>query len=246
MCGRYTFFTPPRIIEKRFHAKVTDTLIPRYNAAPTQLLPVIRDIDGKPRSVELLSWGLVPSWSTDIRIASKLINARAETLADKPSFRNALKSRRCLVLADGFYEWKSNVKPKVPVRITCRDESPFAMAGIWERWVNPVSGEILESFAIITVPANETLLPYHERMPAFLQPEHEDIWLDAGVHTQEHLKLLATYPADKVSIHVVSARVNDNKHDDAELLTPDSGTTMNITSPLSRYNEPSLFDEEIG
>lgn len=220
MCGRYTFFTPPQIIEKRFSVKVNDEVKPRYNAAPTQLLPVIRNTEA--REITYLSWGLIPHWATDDKGASKLINARSETLVEKPSFRNALKKRRCLVLTDGFYEWAHDEHgKKYPVRVSLKSKEPFAMAGLWEHWVNPKSGEIQETFTIVTTAANERIRPIHERMPAFLTEETEKIWLDNTKSVDDWLAVLKPYPQELIEVQRVSKLVNSNRNEGEELLQPE-------------------------
>ena len=176
MCGRFTIFADPARLAERFQAALPpDGLSPRYNAAPTQQLPVILN-DDQP-AIQLLRWGLIPFWAKDPSIGSRMINARSETLVDKPAFRAAFKKRRCLVLADGFYEWLQTPQGKQPMRITLASGEPFAMAGLWESWDAP-DGSLLRTFTIVTGDPNDLVAPIHNRMPAILLPEHEAIWLD--------------------------------------------------------------------
>lgn len=250
MCGRYTLFASPQSLEQRFGAKLPpEGILPRYNAAPTQLLPVILN-DGT-GEIRYLSWGLVPSWAKDPSIASKLINARAETLLEKPSFRNALKKRRCLVLTDGFYEWAKSERGKYPVRVCLGNHQPYAMAGLWEQWLNPANGELLETFVIITVQANERIASIHERMPAFLRPQDEAVWLDNNCTTDEWLALLRPYPEDLIEVNRVSMLVNSNRNDDPRLLVPEpdeegSGITPpNSSKSAKRRKQRSNAEDEL-
>lgn len=216
MCGRFTIFADPERLAERFQAGLpAEGLQPRYNAAPTQQLPVILN-DG-PAAIQLLQWGLIPFWAKDPSIGSRLINARAETLAEKPAFRTALKKRRCLVLADGFYEWQKTAAGKQPMRITLASGEPFAMAGLWETWDAP-DGSPLCTFAIITGEPNELVASIHNRMPAILLPEHEAIWLDNAAEPAIWLDILRPYPAERMAAYPVSRRVNFVGNDDAELV----------------------------
>lgn len=216
MCGRFTLFTDPEHLAERFQASLpADELRPRYNAAPTQQLPVILN-DGPP-AIQLLQWGLVPFWAKDPAIGSRMINARCETLTEKPAFRTAFKKRRCLVLADGFYEWQKTPDGKQPMRITLAAGEPFAMAGLWESW-NAPDGSPLRTFTIITGEPNELVAPIHNRMPAILLPEHEAIWLDNAAEPAIWQDILRPYPAERMTAYPVSRRVNFVGNDDAELV----------------------------
>lgn len=216
MCGRFTLFTDPELLAERFQASLpADELRPRYNAAPTQQLPVILN-DGPP-AIQLLQWGLVPFWAKDPAIGSRMINARCETLTEKPAFRAAFKKRRCLVLADGFYEWQKTPDGKQPMRITLAAGEPFAMAGLWENW-NAPDGSLLRTFTIITGEPNELVAPIHNRMPAILLPEHEAIWLDNAAEPAIWQDILRPYPAERMTAYPVSRRVNFVGNDDAELV----------------------------
>jgi putative SOS response-associated peptidase YedK len=219
MCGRFTIFADPVRLAERFQASLpADGLQPRYNAAPTQQLPVILN-DGPP-AIQLLQWGLIPFWAKDPSIGSRMINARAETLVEKPAFRAAFKKRRCLVLADGFYEWMQTPQGKQPMRITLASGEPFAMAGLWETWDAP-DGSLLRTFTIVTGQPNELVAPIHNRMPAILLPEHEAIWLDNAAEPAIWLDILRPYPAERMAAYPVSRRVNFVGNDDAGLVERD-------------------------
>lgn len=218
MCGRYTLFTDPERLAERFQAELpADSLRPRYNAAPTQHLPVILN-GGSPRRIERLQWGLIPFWAKDPGIGSRMINARRETVAEKPAFRAAFRKRRCLVLADGFYEWRKEPDgSKTPMRFTLADGAPFAFAGLWETWDAP-DGNLLRTFTIITGRPNELVAPVHDRMPAILLPEHEAIWLDDAAEPAIWQDILRPYPAEAMATAVASRRVNAVSNDDVGVL----------------------------
>jgi putative SOS response-associated peptidase YedK len=185
MCGRYTLAESPRKLAKRFDVPETPDLPfdgQRYNIAPTQQVPIVRQKDKKLEMV-LAKWGLIPSWAKDMKIGNQLINARADTVATKPSFRSAFKSRRCLIPADGFYEWRKTEDGKQPFHIRMKDKEPFAFAGLWERW-RPEEGEPVESCTIITTDANELMGPIHNRMPVILAPEDYATWLRTDQTTE--------------------------------------------------------------
>lgn len=228
MCGRFTIFADPERLAERFQASLPETgLRPRYNAAPAQPLPVI--LNEGPPAIQLLQWGLVPFWAKDPSIGSRMINARAETLAEKPAFRAAFRKRRCLVLADGFYEWlrstpeatgRSGQKAsggKQPLRIALASGEPFAFAGLWETWDAP-DGSVLRTFTIVTGEPNPLVAPIHDRMPAILLPEHEAIWLDNAAEPAVWRDILRPYPAERMVAHPVSRRVNFVGNDDPSLV----------------------------
>ncbi len=215
MCGRYSLTAPPEAVGRLFElAGPMPNLEPRYNIAPTQAAPVVGlKPDGETRGLAMLRWGLVPSWSDGPDSRLSMINARAETVRTKPAFRAAFKARRCLVPADGFYEWQAQGKgrPKQPHRIVRRDGAPFAFAGLWERW-QPKDGEPILSFTIIVTDANELLKPIHERMPVILEPGDHEAWL--GAAPEEAEALLRPLAADRLEAYPVSPRVNSPKNDD--------------------------------
>lgn len=221
MCGRFVQKAKPKEIEKEFSLKVKDESIfePRYNIAPTQNIPAILEKDGE-RIVESLRWGLIPGWSKDDTFASKLINARAETLSEKASFKNAFRSHRCIIPASGFYEWQKQAKgAKQPFYFYLKDKEVFGFAGLYEQWLDKESGEQIETFTIITTEANEVLKPVHDRMPVILKPKDYDQWLNAKVKDTSKLqKLLAPYPADEMDSYKVSKNVNSPSNDLSELI----------------------------
>jgi len=193
----------------------------RYNAAPTQMLPVVRyDPKAKVRTLDLLRWGLVPHWAKDPKIANTLINARVETLSVRPAFRQALADRRCLVPAPGFYEWKKTESSKQPYCVAPRDTPLFAFAGLWENWKNPVSGTWLRSFTIITGKPNSLMADIHNRMPVILDEASWPAWLGEVDATLEQLQMMIVepYPSQLMKAHPVSSRVNSVRNDDADLI----------------------------
>lgn len=214
MCGRYTLLSSPKAIQEHFALDKAPDLGPRYNIAPTQQVAAIRRPDPtSPRELVRLRWGLVPSWADDLSIGNRLINARAETVAGKPSFRSAFRSRRCLVVADGFYEWQRQGKNKQPFYFCLRDGKPFAFAGLWERWSR--DDQVVESCTLITTEANERVQAVHDRMPVILPAIAYDAWLDpSATRPLELTHLLRPYPAGELVAHAVGARVNSPYNDD--------------------------------
>ena len=216
MCGRFGFAVPKSEVMAHFEAQAfRGNYLERYNIAPTQSSPVVVASDGN-REIEMMRWGLIPSWVKDLKKQSPMINARAETITEKPSFRSSFKSRRCLVPADGFYEWVKKDNGKAPYWIYKTDEGLFAFAGIWSEW--GVGEDLIRSFSIITTGANEKLKPLHHRMPVILDPEDYTRWLDPG--ESNPASLLNAYPSEKIAFHEVSLRVNSPKHDDPECRIP--------------------------
>jgi len=206
--------TPGRDLAERFGLEEAPDLEPRYNIAPTQLVAVIRlDRDTLKRRLVLVKWGLVPYWSKDASTGQKMINARAESAAQKPAFRSAFKFKRCLVLADGFYQWKKGKVGKQPYLFKMADGSPFAFAGLWERWTSP-EREVIESCALLTTEANEIMKPIHDRMPVILHPKNFDVWLDPKIKDPSILKpLLHPYPSNEMVAFPVSDKVNKASYD---------------------------------
>lgn len=189
---------------------------PHYNIAPTQSVPAIRQHPREPRrTLSLMRWGLVPYWAKDATTAFKMINARTETAAETPAFREPLRKRRCLIPADGFYEWKKTGKSKQPYCFTVGDGELFAFAGIWDRWKNP-AGEVLETFSILTSEPNRLCREVHDRMPVILPPESYDLWLDPGLNDAAAVsQLLKPFDANVMRSFPVSTRVNNVANDDA-------------------------------
>jgi putative SOS response-associated peptidase YedK len=217
MCGRYAITSAPEAIRRLFQIPgPTSNFAPHYNAAPGQELPVIRlHPETGERVIGTLRWGLIPYWSKDPKIAWKTINARGETVKTAPSFRAAYKSRRCLVPADAFYEWRKNGKAKQPYAIAMRDRQPFALAGLWENWKEPETQEWIRTFTILTTPPNEIVAPLHDRMPLILTPQNYDRWLDTK---DDPAPLIRPYPFDDLVTWQVSTRVNKPENDDPGIL----------------------------
>ena len=223
MCGRFTLRTRLNRLLEVYAVESQFDWEPRFNIAPSQPIPVIRnDAGGDKRELAALRWGLIPSWATDVHIGNRLINARAETLAVKPSFRQALKSRRCLVLADGFYEWKHSGKSKQPYFIRMKDEQPFVFAGLWERWTKEEPA--IESCTIITTTPNALMADLHDRMPAILPESAAMEWLNRKEEDTDLLtSLLVAYPAEEMVAYPVSTFVNSPQHDSADCIEPVKG-----------------------
>jgi putative SOS response-associated peptidase YedK len=219
MCGRYVIISPPEALRRAFGYADQPNFPPRYNVAPTQPVPVVL-LDNGVRRFQLMRWGLLPSWVKDPRTFSLVINARAETVLDKPAFRNAMKRRRCLLPADGYYEWQPSPSRKRPFFIHPRDGQPIAFAGLAETWVGP-NGEELDTVAIITTPATPDLASFHHRMPVTIAPEDFDRWLDGNAFEAEEAMALLAAPSSGTFIwHEVSTAVNRVANDDAALVAP--------------------------
>jgi putative SOS response-associated peptidase YedK len=223
MCGRFTLRTRLNQLLQVYSIDVKLDWEPRFNIAPSQSILVVRnDPHGDRREMATLRWGLIPSWADDIRIGNQLINARAETIATKPSFKQAFKSRRCLVLTDGFYEWKKSGKSKQPYFIRMANERPFVFAGLWERWPKPQPA--IESCTIITTTPNALVADIHDRMPAILTEAAARLWLDRNMKDTDLLTpLLTPYPADEMVAFPVSTLVNSPQHDSADCIEPVKG-----------------------
>lgn len=210
MCGRFAQKSSAKKVSKQFKVEEVPPLVERYNVAPTQPVLVVREPNA--REAVFLKWGLVPHWAKDPAIGNKLINARAETVTEKPSFREAFKRRRCLVPMEGFYEWARRGDSKRPFYFHMRDGEPFAVAGLWEQWER--EGEPLETCTLLTTEANELLSGYHDRMPVILRPKDYDLWLDADERTAERLlSLLHPYSSEEMTAYAVSPMVNRPSND---------------------------------
>ena len=224
MCGRFTLtLVDPAVLAAEFSlVGPLPTLAPRYNIAPTQpVATVIRAPDGERNWLVLMRWGLIPRWAKERSIGARLINARAETVHQKPSFRDALRRRRCLVVADGFYEWRKTATARQPYFVTLRERRPFGFAGLWERWRDPHTGEELTTCTLITAPANAQVAPIHERMPVILPREVYAAWLDPALTDPRVAReLLRPLPAEEMRAWPVSRRVNNPANDDPTLLQP--------------------------
>ncbi len=225
MCGRYSLTTPLEAMSDLFGFVERPNLAPRYNVAPTQQVAAVRLGGEGKRHFVWLRWGLIPGWAKDPAIGSRMINARAESVAEKPAFRAAFRARRCLILADGFYEWQArggdkDKAAKQPYRITLTDGGPFGLAGLWESWRDPQSGEPIESCTIITTEASEGLRSIHPRMPVIVPPKSHAIWLDSASRSEEALALLRPYPSEALVTTAISTRVNKVVNDDSSVIEP--------------------------
>jgi putative SOS response-associated peptidase YedK len=218
MCGRYVRRSDKQRIAEHFrlHPGSMPDFIPSYNVAPQTFQPIIRlNRDTGEREIVMMRWGLIPYWSKNAKIGYSTINAKAETVATAPAFREALKHRRCLVPADAFYEWqKIDAKTKQPFAIGMKDGSPYAFAGLWERWRDPATREPLETFTVITTDPNELLQPLHDRMPVILEPKDYDRWLQPGDPTHPPVDLLRAFPAEQMIAWKVDSKVGNVRNDD--------------------------------
>ena len=220
MCGRFTLQTPEAQIRKAFHLQNTEPLdlSPRYNIAPSQDIPIIRNAENGHELI-LAQWGLVPHWSKESKTKYSTINARIETVAEKPTYRIPFRSQRCLIPADGFYEWKLLNGHKIPHYIRMRTGGVFAFAGLWDKWEG--EGKILDSCSIIVMPANEVIKPVHERMPAIIAPAHYDLWLDPRITEKEEImEYLNSAPSGALKFYPISPWVNSPEHDDERCIKP--------------------------
>ena len=221
MCGRFAFYSPHEAVVRLFGVAAAPEIEPRWNIAPTQFIASVREAGG-PREVAMLYWGLVPSWAKEKSIGARMINARSETLGDKPSFRNAFRRRRCLILADGYYEWQRSGAVKQPYFIAFADGQPFGMAGLWERWRDPATGEPLESCGIVTTSPAPTVAHVHDRMPVIVPPDAYAEWLDPKNEATDRLERLFE-PCGRPDLQArpVSRRVNDARNQGPGLIEED-------------------------
>lgn len=218
MCGRFVQSSPVERYARMFGVATTVESTPRYNAAPTQPILAVRVAPSGRRELVPLRWGLIPAWSAGPDSRYSMINARAETVHQKPAYRDAFRRRRCLIPADGFYEWRQERSGREPYYIRLRDGEPFAFAGLWESWQQP-DGERIDSCTIIVTEANELVRPIHDRMPVILPPESHSAWLDPDQHDPARLlPLLRPYPAQAMEAWRVSRRVNNPRHDGPDLI----------------------------
>ena len=230
MCGRYTVTATPEAIRALFRYVEQPNFPSRYNIAPTQPIAVVRLVDGE-RHFALMRWGLLPSWVKDPKAFSLLINARGESVNEKPAFRNAMKRRRCLIPANGFYEWKALPGRKQPFYIRSKSGEPVAFAGLWETWEGP-NGEELDTAAIVTTRANRTLSPIHDRMPAVVPPEAFDLWLDcANVDATTAAALLAPAQEDLFEAYEISTAVNRTANDNPKVIEPFTASAEQPAKP---------------
>jgi putative SOS response-associated peptidase YedK len=223
MCGRYTLTSSGEDLALAFDLSELPLAVPRYNMAPTQEAAVVRVLEpGGPRRLDPLKWGLIPYWAKEAAIGNKMINARAESVAEKPAYKSSFKKKRCLVATDGFYEWKKEGKAKQPYLIRREDGKPFAFAGLWSSWRNPEQGgQIIQTFTILTTSANDLLRPLHDRMPVILDRENFDLWLDPEIEDAEVLQpLLVPHAVEGFKAFPVSRLVNSPTNDVADCIAP--------------------------
>lgn len=222
MCGRFTsLFSPELIIAIRelFGVPVPDPVEPRYNVAPSQQVWVVRQ-EGDHNRFDLMKWGLIPSWAKDPKIGSKMINARSETVHEKPAFRQAIKFRRCIIPADGFYEWMRSGDKKQPYYIRMANGTPMLLAGLWDHWKGPGEENSLGTFTILTTAANDLVMPLHDRMPVILHPGDCSLWLSHSMHNPDQLgSLYQPFPSKLLEAHKVSDLVNNPHFDSPACIT---------------------------
>lgn len=232
MCGRYTIIAKAEVIEKKFKVEVPESYSSSYNAAPTQVLPIITNKN--PSQISFFQWGLMPAWSQDKHNSSILINARAESITKKPSFKNAFAQRRCLVPADGFYEWKRySKKSKVPYRIQLRSKGLFAFAGLWEEYMDE-DKNLVQTFTIITTEAHPDISEIHDRMPVILDSKSEQAWLSSSMTSEEYLGLLSPTKNQELLYYTVSPLVNSVRNNSLQLIQP--------TPPTDQFGNLTLFN----
>jgi len=221
MCGRFVLMTPGKSLAEHFMLDEAPSLEPRYNIAPTQPVAMIKQKAGTSlRELKMVRWGLIPFWAKEAKMGAGFINARSETAADRPAFRAAFKMRRCLIPADGFYEWKKLEKGKDLYLVVLSDRLPFAFAGLWESWKS-FDGELIESCTILTTDANDLVQPIHDRMPAILSPNDYELWLNPEIKTPESLKhILKPFPSEEMIMFPVSGKVNKASYDGADCVEP--------------------------
>ena len=238
MCGRSSLTKSEKELEERFNATFySEDLerynpLPNFNVAPTHVMPIITNKD--PEHFKPLRWGLIPFWAKDVKIGYRMINARSETVLEKPAFKYAMEKRRCLVPMDGYYEWVKTKEGKIPYRITLKDTSLFCVAGLWETWKSP-EGEWIKSFTVLTTTPSPSIAFIHDRMPAMLLPEHEKSWLDMDLPAKEVLDIILPYPEEELKAITVSKKVNHVAQNDPSLIEP-------VTYP--ELKQVGLFDDE--
>jgi putative SOS response-associated peptidase YedK len=248
MCGRYAVTSAPEAIRALFGYPEQPNFPPRYNVAPTQPVPIVRMTDGK-RQFALVRWGLIPAWVKDPRAFSLVINARGESVLDKPAFKNAMKYRRCLFPADGFYEWERKGERKQPYFVRRKGGGPLAFAGLWESWMGP-NGEEQETAAIITTDASPSITHIHDRMPVIVPREAFDFWLDPKVDAEMAMAVIQPAKDEEIEHHEVSRAVNRTANDSAELVEPlrepeaveEPPKRVNKEKPKVDDGQASLFD----
>jgi len=217
MCGRFANFISRAELEKLFGVRIDEEFNPRYNIAPSQSVPAITYLEkNQKKIISSMKWGLVPSWVKDPSIGNRMINVRVETIQEKPSFRSAFRRRRALIPASGFYEWQREDNMKLPYFIAMKEMKPFALAGLWERWVHDQI--LLESFTILTTAANDLIQPIHDRMPVIIPVQHYDEWLLPTTEEAVLFNLLSPYPAEEMLAYPISKLVNNPENDRPEVI----------------------------
>lgn len=220
MCGRFALTLSPDNISKYFHVEDVPEGINQYNIAPGQLIKAIIQMPSDRRKITSMKWGLIPSWTKDPSKGVKTINARAETVGTKPSFRSAIKFRRCIIPASGFYEWEKVEKGKVPYYIHLKSNEPIGFAGLWDKWKRN-NGSVIETCTILTTSANNLLKPIHDRMPVIIHPNEYELWLDREMNETDKLKsIFQPYPSEMLSLYKVSNPVNKPAYDKADCIEP--------------------------
>lgn len=218
MCGRFAITATPSMIASHFELTESFELPPNYNITPSQQIPVVRINEGE-RGLSFMRWGLIPHWAKDEKIGYRMINARSETVFEKPAFRNAAKSRRCLIPASGFFEWQKAEGQKQPYYVKLRDRDLFAFAGLWESWQKS-ENERVESCSILTTGANELMLPIHDRMPVILAPTDYDLWMQPDFDVKRLSALLRPPPSQEMAAYPVSQAVNNPRHNQPDCIVP--------------------------
>ena len=224
MCGRFIQISNPerirgKIPDLEIGQEVNTGFTPHYNIAPTQ--NILSVLNYQTPTLTFTRWGLIPFWAKDLTIGSRMINARAETLLDKPSFKTPLRKHRCIIFADGFYEWKTTDKRKIPFFIHFKDSEPFALAGLWDQWTNKTTGEEVVSSSIITTSPNNLIEEIHNRMPVILDPQDYQTWLSPGNMADNVLMAcLKTYPSNEMDVYEISRKVNSPANDNPEIIQP--------------------------
>ncbi|MGB9368166.1 MAG: SOS response-associated peptidase [Xanthobacteraceae bacterium] len=244
MCGRYAITTAPEAIRQLFRYLEQPNFPPRYNVAPTQPVPIVRMTEGK-RQFALVRWGLIPAWVKDPRAFSLVINARAESVLDKPAFKNAMKYRRCLFPADGFFEWERKGDRKQPYFVRLKGGGSLAFAGLWESWMGP-NGEEQETAAIITTDASPSIAHIHDRMPVILAPDAFDFWLDPKVDAEMAMAVIAPAKDEAIEHYEVSRAVNRHENDSAMLVEPLREPEAVEEAPASKRARKETQDDRQG
>jgi putative SOS response-associated peptidase YedK len=218
MCGRFSIATSKEKLSTRFQVRVSKEFVPRYNVAPMSSIPVITSAN--PNTLQFFKWGLVPNWSLDQSTAINMINARAETITEKIHFKHCIKNQRCLIPADGFFEWKKVGKTKKPMRFTLLDKDLFAFAGLWDRWENKETGESLNTCTILTTQANKLVAPTHDRMPVILRKDLERLWIAEDINDMQVQSLLKPFDHSQMYSYEVHRDINHVKNDSPLCIEP--------------------------